>query len=427
MKLSSLTLSHSVFPIEVREKMTFSDDQAVSFLCEISSRFEIDNALLISTCNRTEFYVAAESERRGESILSDTLQRWAAERNFTIPANSTRLILGHSDTIDRLLRVASGLDSQLLGESEVLGQVRLAIELSKQAGVDGRIIRKLWEKALRCGKRVRSETALGVGALSVAYGALQVARKIHGDLSGLNYCVIGAGEVSELVLKHLQDIKDSKITILNRSHERAEFLAEIYGATLGDMSELGKHICDAEVVISSTGSQQPIIDADLVRTSLAGRARALLLVDLGVPRDIDPEASSLKQVFLYNIDDLARMIEDHLDSRRAAIPDAEDIVQHECRQFEKWIGNQQLGPAIRSLRKALEDASQKELDLLRDELDADVHEQLSSLMRKLLNKVLHGPTEELRTSGTQLSDALLTRLESLFQGDDSEEQKKEVE
>lgn len=427
MKLSSLTLSHSAFPIEVREKMSFSDDQAILFLEEISSRFEIDNALIISTCNRTELFIAVESERRGESILVDTLQQWALERNFTIPASSTRLIMGHSDTIDRLLRVASGLDSQLLGESEVLGQVRSAIELSKQAGVDGRIIRKLWEKALRCGKRVRSETALGDGALSVAYGALQVARKIHGDLSGLNFCVIGAGAVSELVLKHLQDIKDAKITILNRSHEHAEFLAEVYGATLGDMGAIGKHICDAEVVISSTGSQQPIIDADLVRSSLEGRARALLLVDLGVPRDIDPEASSLHQVFLYNIDDLARMIEIHLDSRRAAIPDAEEIVQHECRQFEIWIGNLQLGPAIRSLRKALEDASQKELDLLRDELDVEVHEHLSKLMRKLLKKVLHGPTEELRTSGTQLSDALLTRLESLFQGDDSEGQKKEVE
>ena len=427
MKLSSLTLSHSVFPIEIREKMAFSDDQAIRFLMEMSSRSEIDNALIISTCNRTELFIAVENERRGESILSDTLQRWSMERNFTIPANSTQLILGHSDSIDRLLRVASGLESQLLGEGEVLGQVRLSIDLSKQAGVDGRIIRKLWEKALRCGKRVRTETALGDGALSVAYGALQVARKIHGDLCGLNFCVVGAGEVAELVLKHLQGIKGANITILNRSHEHAEFLAEVYGATLGEMDALGKHICDADVVISSTGSQQHIIDTELVRSSLAGRARALLLVDLGVPRDIDPEARSLQQVFLYNIDDLARMIEGHLDSRRAAIPDAEEIVQHECRQFEVWIGNQQLGPAIRSLRKALEDASQKELDLLRDELDVEVHDHLSKLMRKVVKKVLHRPTEELRTSGTQLSDALLTRLESLFQGDDTEEQKKEVE
>ncbi len=424
MKISSLNLSHVVFPIETREKIVFSKEQGVQFLRELKENLDIEEALLLSTCNRTEFFLVLENEERGKCILDEILKKWSHERNFEIPAGTTGLIHGHLDSVGRLLRVSAGLESQLLGESEILGQVRDSIELSEEAGVAGPVIRKLWEKALRCGKRVRSETSIGDGALSLAYGALRVAKKIHGDVAGLRYCLVGAGEVSELVLKNLQGIDQAQITILNRSTEHAEHLGKVYGASVAPFENLEREIAAADVVISSTSSKIPIIDRNLVSSATSGRSTGLLLVDLGVPRDIDPSAKNLPNVFLYNLDDLARLIEDNLSNRRSAIPAAEEVVQHETRQFENWLGHQQLGPAIRSLRRALEQESEKELDLLKDEVDDEMHQKLTRLLTKLIHRVLHRPTKELRSSGGELSGSMLARFEEMFQGEDREDEVK---
>ncbi|MDE0959780.1 MAG: glutamyl-tRNA reductase [Planctomycetota bacterium] len=425
MKISSLTLSHSNFPIEIREKIAINREQAVGILSDLRFKMAIENALLISTCNRTELFLATEKQERGQEILEEILKQWMHERQFSIPGEVDELILQHHESITRLLRVASGLESQLLGESEILGQIRIAIELSEETQVAGSVIRKLWEKALRCGKRVRSETSIGDGALSLAYGALKVAKKIHGKVSGLHYCIIGAGEVAELVLRHLQEIEGAKITILNRSEEHAEHLASMFGAEPGSLEDLPSVLVNTDVLISSTASAHPIIKTDLIRKVLEGRPKGLLLVDLGVPRDIDPAVKELPQVFLYNLDDLARLIQENLTSRQEAIPGAEEIVEHERQQFQVWIVNQQLQPAILSLRKSLEDASEQELDLLRDELDAETHQQLTVLVRKLLKRALHRPTKEFRATSSQWSESFVSRIESLFKQEtfEDEEQK----
>ena len=422
MRISSLTLSHAVFPIETREKIAISREQAVSFLSNLRFKMEIENALLVSTCNRTELFLATEKQERGREILEQTLRQWMRERQFVIPGKAEELILEHQDSITRLLRVSSGLESQLLGESEILGQVRSAIELSEEAQVAGTVIRKLWEKALRCGKRVRSETSIGDGALSLAYGALKVAKKIHGKVSGLHYCIIGAGDVAELVLTHLQGIEDARITVLNRSQEHAEKIASVYGAAQGSLDDLADVIVNTDVLISSTASPHPIIHADLIRKALVGRPKGLLLVDLGVPRDIDSGVKELPQVFLYNLDDLARLIEENLDSRQEAIPGAEEIVEHERQQFQIWTVNQQLDPIIRALRKSIEVASEQELELLRDDVDGELHTKLTDLVRGLLKRALHRPLKEFRAAGSQLNLSFLNRLESLSQQESVDEE-----
>ncbi|NCG55937.1 MAG: hypothetical protein GWP35_03450, partial [Proteobacteria bacterium] len=186
MKIFSLTLCHKVFPIELREKIAFKDADAISFLSGLKEEHEIKNALLVSTCNRTELFIAAENVHQGLKTLEQVLDVWERERNFKLPICPPPNIIDHYSSVERLLRVTSGLESQIVGESEIQGQVRTAMDLSAEAGVNGQVILKLWEKALRCGKRVRSETPLGDGALSVAYGALEVARKIFGGISNLD-------------------------------------------------------------------------------------------------------------------------------------------------------------------------------------------------------------------------------------------------
>ena len=265
---------------------------------------------------------------------------------------------------------------------------------------------------------MRSETPLGDGALSVAYGALEVARKIFGELSQLKVTIIGAGEVAELVLQNLQGQPTKGLKIINRSRERAEHLAKEHNAQLGGFEELPQALIDSDLVIVSTGASEPVITTEMVRQSQAERkGGALLLVDLGLPTDVEQDAGSLADVFLFNLDDLARLVEGNLQKRREAIPEAEEIVQHEARQFANWLDSRRLDPAIRSLRQALESAGLQELKKMKEELNPEEYERMEKVVRKVINRLLHKSTQELRESSGQLEKGFLSKLESLFQVD----------
>ena len=423
MKVYSLTVCHKVFPIELREKIAFTDEEATTFLKDLKAKHSIEEALLVSTCNRTELFIGTADVHRGLTSLEEVLQIWERERNFTLPLCPPPNIVDHHHSVERLLRVTAGLESQIVGESEIQGQVRNSMNLSADAGVNGPVILKLWEKALRCGKRVRAETSLGDGALSVAYGALEVARKIFGGLSKLNVTIIGAGEVAELVLQNLQGQQTKSLKILNRSRERAEHLAREYDAQLGGLDELPQVLAGSDLVVVSTGASEPIITNELVRQAQSERkGGALLLVDLGLPRDVEEEAGSLADVFLFNLDDLARLVEGNLQKRREAIPEAEQIVQHEARQFANWLESRRLDPAIRSLRNALESAGLKELEQMKAELNPEEFERMEKVVRKVINRLLHKSTQELKESSGQLEKGFLSQLESFFQIDPKSEE-----
>lgn len=418
MKIYSLTVCHKVFPIELREKIAFSAEEATAFLRGLKETHSLDEALLVSTCNRTELFIGTDDVHTGLTSLDEVLKVWERERNFKLPICPPPNIVDHHHSVERLLRVTAGLESQIVGESEIQGQVRNAMNLSADAGVNGPVILKLWEKALRCGKRVRSETPLGDGALSVAYGALEVARKIFGELSQLKVAIVGAGEVAELVLQNLQGQKTKSLKIINRSRERAEHLAREHKAQLGGLDQLPQALADSDLVIVSTGASDPIITRQMVRTAQTERkGGALLLVDLGLPRDIEQEVDSLADVFLFNLDDLARLVEGNLKKRRDAIPEAEEIVQHEARQFANWLDSRRLDPAIRSLRNALESAGLQELQRMKKELTPEEFERMEKVVRKVINRLLHKSTQELKESSGQLEKGFLSKLESLFQTD----------
>ncbi len=417
MKINCLALDHTILPIEMRERIAFTREDAVQFLSKFRDRYQIEDVLLLSTCNRTELYILAKNSHVGFGILDEILANWQEERNFRVPIRCAA-IHPHKVAVKRLLRVTAGLESQILGESEILGQVRVAKDLSDEAGVAGKVILRLWERALRCGKRVRSETHLGDGALSVAYGALRIAKKIHGSLAGLSFGIIGAGEIAELVLKNLDGIEGKKLFILNRSPERAELLAARFRGEAGSLDQLSDTISKCDVVICSTGSQSPIIKENELTANLADRSRSLLLVDLGLPRDIEPGCGNLPQVFLHNLDDLARLIEENLEERRNAIPEALEVVDHEAHRFELWLNGLRTEPALLALRNAMKDACHFELELVKDELDHETYERLRVLLHRLVKRVLHKPTEDIRSHGEELEPRFLERLESLFQLED---------
>ncbi|OUU25326.1 MAG: glutamyl-tRNA reductase [Planctomycetia bacterium TMED53] len=423
MKIYSLTVCHKVFPIELREKIAFKSEEATAFLSELKDKHSIDEALLVSTCNRTELFIGTDNVHKGLSSLEEVLQIWERERNFKLPICPPPNIVDHHKSVERLLRVTAGLESQIIGESEIQGQVRNAMNHSSDAGVNGPVILKLWEKALRCGKRVRSETPLGDGALSVAYGALEVAKKIFGELSNVRVTVVGAGEVSELVLQNLQGQSTKSLKILNRSLERAEHLAKTHGAGLGGLDELPQALIDSDLLIISTGASEPVISKEMVLKALSKRkGGGLLLVDLGLPRDVDPAVDKIGDVFLYNLDDLARLVEENLKTRRDAIPEAEEIVHHEAKQFANWLDSRRLDPAIRSLRGALENAGLYELQQMKRNLSTEEYERMEKLVRKVINRLLHRSTQELRESSDQLEKNFLARLESLFHIDAESEE-----
>ena len=262
---------------------------------------------------------------------------------------------------------------------------------------------------------------MGDGALSVAYGALEVARKIFGGISNLDITIVGAGEVSELVLQNLQGQDRKSLKILNRSKERAEHLARSYSADLGGLEDLPSALISSDLVIASTGATDPVITRQMIEDISSKRKKgALLLVDLGLPRDIEPTIGNLTDIFLFNLDDLARLVEGNLSARRQAIPEAEEIVKHELTQFESWLESRRLEPAIRSLRSALDNACQRELSHLREELSDEDFNRIESILRKVVNRMLHKSTNEIRQSSTELERNFLSRLESFFQLDASE-------
>lgn len=414
MRINCLALDHTILPIEVREKISFSREDSVRFLQQFRQRYQIEDVLLLSTCNRTELYILTKNSHIGFEILDSILKEWQQQRGFSVPIRCAA-IHPHKVAVKRLMRVAAGIESQILGESEILGQVRSAKELSDESGVAGKVILRLWERALRCGKRVRSETRLGDGALSVAYGALRIAKKIHGTLDGLRFGIIGAGEISELVLKNLEGVQDKKLTILNRSSERAEMLASRFRGVAGSLDQLSDTLIESDVVICSTGSSTPIIKEKELAKDIGFRRKSLLLVDLGLPRDVEPGCGNLPQVFLHNLDDLARLIEENIDERRSAIPEALEIVDHEAHRFELWLSGLRTEPALLALRNAMREACDFELELLKDEIDSETHQQLRILLHRLVKRVLHKPTEDLRSQGEDLEPRFLERLESLFQ------------
>jgi glutamyl-tRNA reductase len=405
MSLVVVGLSHHSTPVEVRERFAFGPEDSLAALAELRRSGAVREAVLLSTCNRTEFYLQQRGDGAGEEAV---LRQFAARAGLAAGDASAYLYRQRGRAaVEHLFRVVSSLDSMIVGEAQIQGQVRAAYEQAAGAeeaageALVGPVLSRLFQTALAVGGRVRSETALGVGAASIPSAAVALARKIFGSLRGRRALVLGAGAMGELTIESLVAEGVREIVVASRTRARAEAMAARFGGVAVDYDELATVLPTVEIVAAATSAPHPVLTRELFERAFpGGPRRQLLLVDIAIPRDIDPAIGEAGQVFLYDIDDLRQIVDGNLERRRAEVPVAERIVGEMADEFWGWHESRVAAvPLIRELRDRAESVRQAEVDkALRRlrHLEPEDRAVVDQLTRALLNKILHHPTVRLR-------------------------------
>lgn len=397
MTLLALGINHKTAPVSLRERVVFSPDKLGVALDSLLQQPLVQGGVVLSTCNRTELYLSVdEQENQREQLI-----RWFCEYHQLRPEDVNGSLYWHQDNaaVSHLMRVASGLDSLVLGEPQILGQVKKAFAESQRGHSLSSELERLFQKSFTVAKRVRTETDIGASAVSVAFAACTLARQIFESLADVTVLLVGAGETIELVARYLREHNVQKMVIANRTRERAQALATEVGAEVITLAELDEQLVQADIVISSTASTLPIIGKGMMeRTLKARRNQPMLMVDIAVPRDIEPEVGKLPNVYLYSVDDLHAIIQHNLAQRKAAAVQAESIVQQESSDFMAWLRAQSAVETIRDYRA--------QADELRAEMTAkalaaiqqgnDVEAVIQELTHRLTNRLIHAPTKSLQ-------------------------------
>ena len=416
MFLTVLGVNHRTASLEVRERFAFSTGEAERALVALRKDGNIREAVLLSTCNRTELYLHAGDGRGLEA--GRKLLRWKAGPAVEEPG---RYLYHHidQDAVRHLFRVAGGLDSMVLGEAEIQGQVRAAYQLSLEAPVDppmaGPVLHRLFQTALSVGGRIRSETGVGEGAVSVASVAVELAKKIFGQLGGKRVLILGAGETAELTVEALAREGVEGVVVANRTFDRARELADRLRGEAVRFDALDRALQETDIVIASTAAPHPVLEIRTLREAFPdGPEKPLLIVDIAVPRDVDPAVGEEPNVFLYNVDDLRGILDLTLERRAEAVPLAESIVGEHAEEFRRWYASREVGPLIGRLRGRARNVAEEETRRLLDGLahlpDEDM-EKVREFTHRLLGKLLHEPTVRLREAaargdGADLVDAV---------------------
>ncbi|MEO6986226.1 MAG: glutamyl-tRNA reductase [Paralcaligenes sp.] len=408
-------LNHVSAPVAVRERVAMPLDLLKPALDGLRAAFgsSVKEAAILSTCNRTEIYCAAEPQ------VSEHLPSWMADFN-RLEAGSLQPHLyqyQQNEAVRHAFRVASGLDSMVLGEPQILGQMKDAVRVANEAGALGTTLHQLFQRTFSVAKEVRSQTAIGAHSVSMAAAAVRLAERVFGDLSQASVLFIGAGEMIELCATHFAALNPKQVMVANRTLERADLLAARFRAKTMKLAELPDKLADFDVVVSCTASSLPILGLGMVeRASRLRRHRPMVMVDLAVPRDIENEVGRLADVYLYSVDDLGRMVQSGTDARRAAVVQAEAIIETRVQNFMHWMENREIVPAIINLQQAADRVRLAELDrarrlLARGESPELVLEQLA---HGLTQKYLHGPLAALNHSEAAEREQLLALLPRLL-------------
>ena len=409
MQLFALGLNHHTAPVSIREQVAFQPERLVQALGDLVRVKPVKEAAIISTCNRTELYFATEEPQYAADWFAE-YHRMAlhdlAPYLYTFPQR---------DAVRHVFRVASGLDSMVIGEPQILGQVKDAVRQAEQAGTLGTTLHKLFQRTFSVAKEVRSTTAIGANTVSMAAAAVHLSERIFERVSEQRVLFVGAGEMIELCAAHFGGERPKKMTIANRTPARAKALAERFGADVLRLDQVAESLAAYDIVVSCTGSPLPIIGLGMVERALkARRHRPMVMVDLAVPRDIEPEVAALGDVFLYTVDDLAKVVDSGLESRHAAVIEAEGIIDERVDGFLHWLDSRGTVPTIRALRKHADDLRQAEVEravrlLTKGE---DPHKVIEALSHGLTNKLIHGPTRFLNDADGEGAD-LVQRLFNL--------------
>ncbi|MCF7804043.1 MAG: glutamyl-tRNA reductase [Candidatus Marinimicrobia bacterium] len=408
-----LGLNHKSASVDQRECAAVSPDRMSSILHAIKATGHFSEVVGLSTCNRTEWYIVGPSNPHYLMCLRTLLN---ISGNIEIWSNpEITYVKKKADAVKHLFRVASGLDSQVLGEPQILGQVKDAFRMASDMETTGTILNTLFHSAFHVGKRVRNETELGAGAVSVSSAVVELSNKIFSDLSKRTALLIGAGETGELTARHIKSRDIKTLYITNRTFEKAEKVAEELGGYALPFDSYGEKIGEVDIVISATNSPDFTVSAEMVKKVMSKRNhRPLFLIDIAVPRDIDPALNKLDNVFLNDIDDLNTIVNKNLDLRKEEIPVAEKIVDEEVASFTDWIKTLDVKPVIASLHKKFEQLRQEELEKARKYFDEDEWEDLDKLTSILMKKFLHTPMMQLREAA-QNGNGELKRIEAAYE------------
>lgn len=401
MPLVLIGANHKTAPLELRESLAFDPEEQAAALKSLLLPPDLDEALILSTCNRTEvlahgadLHVCLERVR---SLMVGRSPRFARELGEHI------YVLMDSEAVRHLFSVASSMDSMVVGEPQILGQVKEAYRLAVENGTAGPMLNRLLHHAFRVSKRVRTETEIGRGAVSVAYAAVEMARSIFRSLVEKTVLLVGAGEMVELAAKHLKERGVQRFLVSNRTLSRAEALAAELGGQAVPFESLGSQLCRADMVLSCTGSQVPIIGPEHVKSALKKRKnRPMFFIDIAVPRDVDPGVGNLNNVFLYDLDDLQQVVENHRGARQEELKKATTILEEETNRFSAWLDSLEAEPTIRALAQWADQVRQSELQKSIQKLKGlseKERETLDAMTRAIVNKLLHRPIARIKEQG----------------------------
>lgn len=417
MPLVLVGLNHRTAPVEVRERLSIPEPRLPETTAELQAIEGIDGAAVISTCNRVEAVIST----RDEDVIAKLVD-WLAERASTSREELERhlYILRHGDVVKHLFRVAAGLDSMIVGEPQIGGQVRSAFATAHTLGTLDFLLTQVYENTMRVAKKVRSETGIGEHAVSVPYAAVELAKKIFGDLRGLHVLLLGAGEMGELTAEHLHAQQVRQVFVANRSHDRAIELAKRFSGAAVQFDRIDEHLVTCDIVIASTAAPHFVVEPHQVRRALdARKKRNLFLIDLSVPRNINPAVAENDGAYLYNVDDLQQVADANLELRQQRAEGAETIVSREVDAFLKRLMAQDAVPTILELQQRLESIRSAELEKCLRRMGPMTAEQKSAVemfSMQLVNKILHYPILQLKeaTDEPQERDALRRTIRRIF-------------
>jgi glutamyl-tRNA reductase len=412
MPLKVLGVNHRSAPVEIREKLAFNPERLPVALQELVRLPQVEEMLIVSTCNRTEFY--GKCEDRGLVHVRDWLNDY---HHLGERANGCLYQLDNQLAVSHTFTVACGLDSAVLGEPQILGQMKEAYRIATEAGSAGPMLHSLFQQAFSVAKLVRTDTEIGSSAVSVAYAAVNLARQIFSDFGQHTALLVGAGETIELVAQHLTGRGIGRLVIANRSIGRARTLAQEHKGFAIELGEIPNHLADADILICSTASPHALISKQMVQAALKARRRKpIFIVDLAVPRDVEPAVAELEDVYLYTVDDLQGVVDDNIKAREEAAAQARKIIDVEVIRFAQTLKTRDAAPTIRSVRSRAEDiriaVNEQATRML--EAGRSPAEVMDFLSRTLTNKLMHLPSVSLRRAGEEGDDELLTAARRLF-------------
>jgi glutamyl-tRNA reductase len=397
MALILIGLNHRTAPVQVRERLSVPEPKLPEVVRSLHEIEGVDGAALVSTCNRVEAIVSS----RTEDVISKVVDWLAVQGGSDRESLENHLyILRHVDVVKHLCRVASGLDSMIIGEPQIGGQVRSAFQAAQDLGALDGLLQQVYAQTMRVAKRVRTDTAIGEHAVSIPYAAVELAKKIFGDLKGLQVLLLGAGEMGELTAEHLHQQSVKQVFVANRSFNRAVELAERFHGSAVQFDSIEENLATCDIVIASTAAPHYVIEPDQVRRALdTRRNRNLFLIDLSVPRNINPDVAGIEGAYLYNVDDLQHVADANLELRQHKAKDAEQIVVREVEDFRKRLVAQDAVPTIVELQQRLEAIRAAELEKCLRKLGPITAEQRSAidlLTTQMVNKILHYPILQLK-------------------------------